>query len=156
MKKPVFIYGSALIVGIALSFGIYVITSWLILNYKLLREESIHTEIFIVAENISDEDAAAQLLNKWLSEFKKDVYVQSKIEEYFIHSMKLEEQHDDHFIFSARYSIIAGYEDTAWKNAPHVEDNGRLILQGKFRVNKVNNRYTFRIASDEGDPDFAR
>jgi hypothetical protein len=156
MKKSTFTYVLALIVGIVVSFGIYVIASWLILNYKLLREENIHTEIFVVVENTSNEDVSGMLMNKWLSEFKKDVYVENKIEDYIIHSIKLEEQHDDHFIFSAQYSIVAGYKDTAWKNAPHVEQDGLLTFDRKFRVNKVNNTYYFRVVSDDEDVDFAK
>jgi len=156
MKTSIFKYVSLLAVGIAVSFGVYVASSWLILQYKLLREDNSSTDISIVIQNASNEDISRRLLNDWLSEFKKDIYVENKIEDYSIHSIKLEEEHDSYFIFSSNYSVITDNVNTAWKNGPHVEQNGRLVFDRKFWVNKVGDRYYFRTVAEAADEDFTQ
>lgn len=156
MKKPIFKYIPLLVIGIVVSFGLYVISSWIVLNYKLLREERATEDLSIVVENMSNDDISRSLMNEWLSEYKKNIYVENKIEDYIIHSIKLEEEHDSYFIFSSNYSLIIDNEDSAWKNGPHIQEGQRFIFDRKFRVNKVGDTYYFRTVTDAIDTDFAK
>lgn len=151
MKTSIFKYVALLAVGIVVSLGIYVVSSWLILQYKLLREETPREDLSIVAQNMSNDDIARRLMNEWLSEYKKNMYVENKIEDYIIHSIKFEEEQDSHFIFSANFSLIIDNEDTAWKNGRHIQEGRRFIFERKFRVNKVGDTYYFRRLSDTID-----
>ncbi|HEY0602486.1 MAG TPA: hypothetical protein VGD58_06230 [Herpetosiphonaceae bacterium] len=156
MKKPILKYASLLVVGVAVSFGIYIVSSWLILQYKLLREDSLNRDISIVAQNVSNDDISRSLMNEWLSEYKKNIYVENKIEDYIIHSIKLEEEQDGYFIFSSHYSIMTDNEDTAWKNWPHTQQGNQFIFDRRFRVNKVDDTYYFRTVTEATDVDFAK
>lgn len=82
-------------------------------------------------------------MNEWLSEYRKDVYVENKIENYSIYSVKVEEEHDSYFIFSSNFSVMTNNEDTAWKNWPHIQQGNRFIFERKFQVNKIGDMYRF-------------
>ena len=85
-------------------------------------------------------------MSQWLEGFTKRKYV-SAIENYMIHSIKIEEEHDSYFIFSSNYSIIVEDEDTTWKNWPHTRQGNRFMFERKFRVNKVDDTYHFTIVN---------
>lgn len=95
-------------------------------------------------------------MNDWLSEFKKNIYVENKIESYNIHSIKIEEDDDGSFIFSSNFSIMTDNEDTAWKNWPHIQQGNQFMFDRKFRVNKVGDTYYFRTVTEATDVDFAK
>lgn len=155
MKKTTILYISGMLITALLIIGGYIITSFAVKTYTILQEENESINISIVAKNASHDDISRELLSQWLDAFTKRKYV-SAIESYTIHSLAIEEEHNDYFIFSSNYSIMTDDEDTTWKNWPHTQQGQRFMFDRKFRVNKVGDTYHFTTSTEAADVDFTQ
>jgi hypothetical protein len=139
MRKIVAISILALVVFSIITFGGYVIVR----EYIIAREENEVLNVSIPVQGASKADVAEMLMVTWFQQFTARRYL-GRIYDYRIDSIKIDEEGNNYFCFVAEYSVKAD-KDTIWKNVRHTVHNDWIIIKGRFRVNKVENRYNLIV-----------
>lgn len=135
MKKLVIIGVLTIFVFATISFGGYVIVR----EYITSREQNEVYDVTMPVQNFSKPQVARIMMTNLLHRFTTRRFV-SKIYEYKIHSINIDEEGGTYFVFTVEFSVKAD-KDTTWKNVPHIVHDDWMLVKAQYRVNQSGEKY---------------
>lgn len=143
MKKVIIFFMVISILGL-LTCSVIMFSGYAIMReYITGREQNEVFDVIMPVQTASKPEIAEMMMIEWFQHFTTRRYV-SKIYDYKIHSIDVDEQGVDYFCFVAEYSVKTD-KNSDWKNGTHTIDGDWVNIKGRFRVNKVGNMYKFIV-----------
>lgn len=135
MKKLIITGILTMLIFATITFGGYVI----IREYITAREQNEVYDVTMPVQNFSKPQVARIMMTDLLHRFTTRRFV-SKIYEYKIHSINVDEEGGNYFVFTVEFSVKAD-KNTTWKNVPHIVHDDWILVKAQYRVNQSGQTY---------------